>query len=448
MTENNNKIFKLAIPTIIENILQILLGTVDTYFVSVLGSIAISAVGINSLISNLYLTFFIAISTGTSIFTARAHGENNAIKKNKIIINSLVIATFLGLATFSINILFGKHIVNIIVKDKVLAFESIIYFKAVIVPIFFLCFMTVLSSVIKSLGDVKSPLYTALFINIINLVLDYVLIIGIGDFNGIGILGAGIATTFSRMVGSVMLLIILNKKTRFLKFKNFKICMGIIRPMLNYGIPIGIEKLVMRTGQIIYGGLIVNIGITHYTAHNIAGTIEAYSYLPGVGFGVASFALIGHSIGKKDFKDIRIIGNNSFYFSSLLMVFIGMIFFIFAPFLAGMFTEDLEVIRLVTVVLRIIAVFQPFLCSTQVITSSLQAIGDVKFPLYLTFFGIWGIRLMGTYILGIELELGLVGVWISYTLDIVFRGTILFIRFNKKTRFLDTLEGKIINERS
>ncbi len=446
MTFTNKKILKLAIPTIIENILQILLSSVDTYFVSTIGTIAISAVGINNLFSNLFFTFFIAIATGTSIFTARAYGENNHDKINRTISNSLLIALFISLITLIINVIFGRQMMNLMSGNIELQKNSLIYFNTVLVPIGFLCFMTVLSSIIKSLGDSKSPMYTAFIINIINVFLDYILIKGFGSFSGIGIAGAGIATTLSRLVGTIILLIVLDKKTHFIRQMKFKLDMKLVKPMLNYGIPVGIEKLVMRIGQIIYGGLIIKIGVLQYTSHNIAGTIEAYSYLPGIGFGVAAFALIGHSIGEKNYGQIRKYGLHSFYFSSIFMIVIGITFFIFAPSLASIFTDDPKIINLVTIVLRMIALFQPFLCSTQVITSSLQAIGDVKFPLYLTFLGIWGIRVGGVYLLGLRLNLGLIGVWIAYSFDIIVRGTILFIRFKMKTKSEILLKEVLENE--
>lgn len=426
------RIFNLAIPSIIENILQIMLSTVDTYFVASIGGLAISAVGLNTLISNLYLTFFIAIGTGVSILTARADGEDNKIKVNRTIENGLLLTFVLILLSLIFNLASKGWLLRFLAKEENLIKQTSIYFNAVILPIGSLCMMTVLSSIIKSLNDTKTPMYTVMFINIINIILDYVLIIGIGSFSGIGILGAGIATSISRFIGCLILIYKLNKKTNFLNGLQFKFRKG-IKEMIHYAIPVGGEKLAMRIGQLIYGSLIVTMGIKHYTGHNIAGTIEAYSYLPGMGFGIAAFTLIGHSIGSGDFTSIRKAGLISFKYSTLFMVMIGILFYAFAPQFAGIFTNDQEVIRLVTIVLRIIAFLQPFLCSSQVIASSLQALGDVKFPFFLTLFGIYIIRLLGSYILGIYFELGLIGVWISYGFDITIRGTILFIRFFKKS---------------
>ncbi len=441
MQKFKKHIFELAIPSIVENVLQIMLSTVDTYFVATIGSLAISAVGINTLISNLYLTFFIALGTGVGIMTARADGEKNHLRVRLNVQNGLLLTFGISLIFLLFNLSFGKELLYLIGKDPDLVETAHIYFSVVIVPIASLSFMTVLSSVLKSLGDTKTPMITVFFINIINVILDYILI------QKYGILGAGIATTISRLIGCLILSVQLERKTKFISLFKWQFSND-IHEMIHYAIPVALEKISMRVGQLVYGSLIVTIGITHYTAHNIAGTIEGYSYLPAMGFGVAAFSIIGHTIGKKNYIDIKRIGLLTFKYSTILMIFIGIIFFVFAPNLAGIFTDDPEIIRLVTIVLRIIAMFQPFLCSTQVIASSLQAIGDVKYPFYLTTFGIWGIRILGTLLFGIYLRLGLIGVWISYAIDVTFRGTLLWIRFKNKTKNLEILRKEFNYESS
>jgi putative MATE family efflux protein len=420
------KILKLAIPSIVENILQVTLSAVDTFFVATLGSLAISSVGVNTLISNLFLTFFIAIGTGVSIMTARADGEDQPGKVKASIQNAVILLLLINLILLIMNIFLGRPILMFLTKDDSLLVQSEIYFKVVIIPIIFLSFMTILSSIIKALGDTITPMFVALFINLINVFLDALLI------PRVGLVGAGIATTVSRVLGMFILLYILHKKTGFLISFKLKLTEG-YQDMVLYSIPVGLEKLSMRVGQIIYGGLILSIGITHYAAHQIAGTIESYSYLPAMGFGVASFSIIGHLIGEHKYDQVRKVGKLSFKFSMILMSVIGLVFFLYAPHLASLFTQDKEISRLVVIVLRIIALFQPFLCSTQVMASSLQALGDVKYSFYLTTFGIWFIRIFGTILLGIQLKMGLIGVWIAYAMDVTLRGSLLYIRFYKKS---------------
>ena len=113
------------------------------------------------------------------------------------------------------------------------------------------------------------------------------------------------------------------------------------------------------------------------------------------------------------------------------MVVIGALFYIFASPLASLFTSTTETQDMVVSVLRIIALFQPFSALVQVMTSALQGADDTKFPMYATLIGIWGIRLGIGYGLAVSMNLGLQGVWYAYALDLVVRGIILLIRFQR-----------------
>ena len=427
-------IMALALPAMIENILQVLIGTVDTYFIGKIGTEAIAGVGITNLIMNIYIAFFLALGVGATTIVSRNIGSNNIENANNAVKQSIIMALGIGAAFGIINLIFSKNILLFLgAEEKVLQY-ALPYFISVAVPSVFLCLMMILSSSLRGAGDTKTPMKIAIVSNIINIVLDYILIFGIFNFNGLGILGAGIATTISRIVGVILLLIKINSnetKIHIDVFGKWSIDKDILKSITKIGLPAGVEKLIMRFGQLVYGGLIIKLGTKAYAAHNIAGTIESFSYLPGMGFGVAAATLVGQSLGAKKADEAQKYGLMSYFLSTGFMVIVGAAFYIFAPFLAGLFSEDLEVIALVVKVLRIIALFQPFLCITLVITSALQGAGDTKFPMYSTFIGIWGVRVLGTYILGIKLNLGLVGVWLSYALDVTVRGIILMIRFMK-----------------
>lgn len=306
------------------------------------------------------------------------------------------------------------------------------YFITVAVPSVFLCVNIVLSSALRGAGDTKTPMKAAILSNIINAFLDYVLIFGVFNFRGFGILGAGLATTTSRIISVIILMKKIsssNSKISILLFEGWKIDYKILKSIMNIGIPSAVDKLIMRSGQLIYGGMIIQIGAQAYAAHNIAGIIESFSYLPGMGFGVAAATLVGQNLGKKKEDEAEKVGLISYFLSTVFMIGVGALFFVFAPLIASLFTKDEVVILQVVKVLRIIAFFQPFLSITLVISSALQGAGDTKFPMYTSLIGIWGIRVLGVYILCMKLDYGLVGVWSAYAIDITVRGIILIKRY-------------------
>ena len=216
-----------------------------------------------------------------------------------------------------------------------------------------------------------------------------------------------------------------------LSIQSFEIDKKIISSIIKIGGPAGMEKLIMRIGQLVYSSMIISIGVSTYVAHNIAGTIESYTYVPAMGFGVATATLVGISLGENNIKKAKNLVFLSDIIATICMLIIGLIFFIFAPNLASIFTDTKKIQDMVVTVLRLIALFQPFAALTQIFTSALQGAGDTKFPMYATLIGIWVCRVGLGYLLGAKFGLGLLGVWIGYALDLTIRGILLLKRFLK-----------------
>ncbi|MBB6697002.1 MATE family efflux transporter [Clostridium algidicarnis] len=423
--ENISIIFALAIPIIIENILQTLLGTVDTYFAGQINDNAIAAIGVTNLIINIFIAFYTAISIGTSAIVSRNFGRVDYTEANSAIKQSNILGITLGLLVGIISFVFYKPILMVSGVSPDLINYTSPYYMIVVVPSVFLCLSLILSSCLRSTKDTKTPMIATGIANVLNIVLNMLFI-----KLGLGIFGLGLATTISRIIGVLILTRKLMKGEEIkLDFKNMRIKKDVISSILKIGIPAGVEKLVMRIGQLVYNSMIISIGISAYVAHNIAGNIESYTYIPAMGFGVATATLVGISLGENNIKKAKSIVFLSDIIATAFMLCFGVIFFIFARTLASIFTDTKEVQDMVVIVLRLIAIFQPFAAITQIFTSALQGAGDTKFPMYATLIGIWCGRVGVGYILGVVCGLGLLGVWMGYALDITFRAILLLIRF-------------------
>lgn len=426
---NNKKIiiviFSLAIPVIIENILQSLLGTLDTYFAGQINDSAIAAISVTNLIVNIFIAFFTAVSIGTGAMVSRNFGRKDYKEANNAIKQSIIIGIILGGIIGLINLVFYKPILLISGVSPELISYTVPYYMTVAVPLIFLCLSIILSSCLRSTKDTKTPMIAAVITNVLDIVLNVIFI-----KLGLGIFGLALSTTIARIVNVIILLVKLNKgKETRLDFRSITINKEMITSILKIGIPAGIEKLVMRIGQLVYNSMIISIGVATYVAHNIAGNIESYIYIPAMGIGVATSTLVGISLGENNIKKANSMVFLSDIIATIFMILIAIVVFIFAPQFSRLFTETKEIQDMAVKVLRLIALFQPFAALTQIITGALQGAGDTKFPMYATLIGIWCGRVGLGYLLGIVFGLGLFGVWIGYALDITFRGIILLKRF-------------------
>lgn len=423
--DNIITIFLLAMPVIIENILQTLLGTVDTYFAGQISDSAIAAISVTNLIVNVFIAFYTAISIGTSAIISRNVGRCDFQEANATIKQSNILGIIIGILVGIVNLIFYKPILMISGASNEILSYTVPYYMVVVVPSVFLCLSLILSSCLRATKDTSTPMIATGIANVLNIFLNYIFI-----KLGFGIMGLGLATTISRMVNVFILLLkLVNGSVIKLDLTNIKIKKDIINSIMRIGIPAGVEKLVMRLGQLVYNSMIISIGISAYVAHNIAGNIESYSYIPAMGLGVATATLVGISLGEDNTKKAKNIVFLSDFIATIFMISIGIIFFIFAPQFARIFTGTKEIQEMVVKVLRLIALFQPFAAITQIFTSALQGAGDTKFPMYATLIGIWCGRVAVGYLLGVTFGLGLLGVWLGYALDITIRGIILLNRF-------------------
>lgn len=425
--KNNFKlIFVLALPVVVENILQTLLGTTDTYFAGQLHDNAIAAIGVTNLIMNVLIAFFAAVSVGCTAVIARNYGRKDVAKTTLAAKQAVILGLCLGLGIGLISLVFSRPILRISGAEAAVMEYAVPYYLVVAVPSLFLCMSLVLSSCLRAVKDTKTPMLANGAAIILNIMLNWLFM----QF-GFGIIGLAVATTISRIVTVLILLTKFKADTISIDLfsKDWRPNGDMLRKIARIGIPSGIEKLIMRTGQLVYNGMIISLGTTLYVAHNIGGAIENYAYIPAMGFGVAIATLVGVSLGENDPQKARKLTFLTSGMNIVLMSLVGAVFFIFAPQFAAVFTDTAEVQAQVVLVLRFIAFFQPFAALTQTCANALYGAGDTKFPMFATLIGIWVLRVGGGYFFAITLDLGLLGVWAGYALDITVRSIVLMIRF-------------------
>lgn len=163
---------------------------------------------------NVYSAFFLALGIGTTAVVSRCVGAEENEKANHAIKQSLIMSILTGLAFGSINLIFSRRILLFLGAEKRVVEYALPYFLSVAVPSVFLCINMVLSSALRGTDDTKTPMKIAIISNFINALLDYILIFGLFNFNGLGILGAGLATTASRVVSVILLIKKINNEVR------------------------------------------------------------------------------------------------------------------------------------------------------------------------------------------------------------------------------------------
>lgn len=424
-----NKILALAIPATIENILQTAVGFIDALMISKIGLVAVTAVGIANTILNVYLALFIALGVGASALIAQKIGAKQTDEAQRVTNQAVILTLAVSLLLGVVSIFFGESLLHVMGDSEAVLQESLQFFTVVGGGAVFMGLMTIFGSILRATGDTKSPMKISVVVNIGNIVIDYILIFGLGPIPALGVLGTAIGTVLSRLLGCWLLY----RKVQQSKSPVDRATLfasGSYRPLVNLSIPATLERLVMRLGQVLYFGLIVSISAKTFAAHSIAGNIESFTYMPAYGLATAATTLVGNAIGARDSQLAKSYGYSAAKYGVIFMSLLGVILFFGAPFFASMFTSDQEALRQIVVALRIDAFAQPGLAISLITTGALQGMGDTKSPLYSTAFGMWGIRLVGVMVLSKYLGLGIAGIWLSIAIDLYLRSLFLVYKFN------------------
>jgi putative MATE family efflux protein len=426
------KVFTIALPAIGESYLQSLLGVADSFFIARLGLLAINAVGVTNIYSMTYIGVFTAISSTLSVFLSRAFGAKDEERSKSVIFHGLFISILIGLIFSIVSVVFANPLLTMVGANEQLKSTAATYFKVVLGLTPFIALYTAQSASFRAIGDTRTPFRVGIEMNAVHVILDFVLIFGIGPFKGMGITGAAIAMILARIYGFLRLFILSQRIPSIaLKLRDIKLIWNLAGSMIKFAIPATFERLSMRLGQVVYFGLIVRMGTETYATHNIAGTLTTFAFTVGGGFAVAASTLIGQAIGEQNYSDIKEYRKWSYIQSAVSMTIITAILAVTSPWIGTIFTHDKNVIHLLGIILFIDTFSQPFLASVTIDTSVVQAGGNSKFPMVVTMIGIWVVRTFGVYLFAWKLGFGLPAVWISIAADNALRAG-LFAWYRKR----------------
>lgn len=423
-----HSLFSIALPITAENLLQTLVGMIDTWIIAQLGLSFVTAVSLANNLIALYLAIFMAISIATSAILARQMGAKQLSEAGKLSHQIIGFTVLFGLGLGIISIFAGQPLLQLIGSQNEITPLAYQYLSLVGGSIVLLALMTVLSSILRVVGQTKFPLWVNMIVNLCNLCLSFILTFGFGSIPALGITGVALGTVVSRLLGCIIL--IQRFRRTDLYHSSFTKTQDIKKERADFirlVLPILVERLMMRGGQVIYLGIIVSISPIIYAAHSITGTIESFVYMPVYGFAGAATILIAQSIGEKNWDNIQLVIKSTLKWAVLFLSILAAIQYVFATFWTQLFTTDSSASPLIIQALAISSLCQPFLAISQVVAGALQGANASKSPFWSTMMGMWGIRLIGIYLFGVKLGWGIQGIWMAILLDLVFRSLFLLL---------------------
>ncbi|CCK19473.1 MATE family efflux transporter [Lactococcus laudensis] len=426
MKENTRRLIDYSLPAVFENILQTSVGFVDSVLIAKISLVAVSAVSLVNGVMAVYQAVFIALAVAVATVVSNAAGARATKEVSENVRQSIALSLVIGVILSILSLVLAEPILRAMGARGEILQQGIVFFRVIAGTSVLIVLMTVLGQLIRTAGQPRTPLTINLVVNILNFCLDVVLIFGLFGLPRLGILGAGIGTALSRLIGVGLLFHKLQKTTHRLKGPVISLKYQLFKTeIVKRALPIMGERLMMRLGDIVIFVIVIAYGSKVFAGNAIGETITAYNYLPAFGFATGASILIARAYGAKDSLEIRTLTKKSFVMTAIISTFVGGMIFAFSSFILNFFTTDVVAISAAHVVILISFVSEPIVAGVIIYTAALQAMGDAKTPFYATMFGMWIIRIGLAWILGTAFGMGIWGVWIATVLDNIFRLIVL-----------------------
>lgn len=412
-------IFSLAWPTMLEQLMQTAVQYIDTAMVGSLGTQATAAVGATSTVNWLVGSTISAVGVGFLAYVSRACGAGDKKRAGKAASQAVLSVLVLGIFFTAVTLGLSGQIPKWMQVDPSIRDLAAQYFFILYTPMLARTAIIIFGTLLRSAGDTKTPMRAGVLVNVVNVVLNFLLIYPTREVWGLrvygagwGVLGAAVASAISFVVGGICITIVLWKhEVVSPRGQSLRPDWSVLKPCLRVALPNGLQRFGTSLGYVAFASMINSLGDVATAAHTIANTVESAFYIPGYGMQTAAATLAGNALGAGDNRRVKDLAKMNIFIEVILMILSGFLLFLFAPNMMSIFSRDPEVIFLGATVLRMVAVSEPFYGVSIIIEGMMQGMGNTVRPFLFSITGMWGVRIVGSFLCTQILGLGLVSAW-------------------------------------
>lgn len=428
------RLFAVTWPIFIDSVLRMMLGTADVFMLSRISDDVTGAVGLANEIIVFCILMFGFVGIGTSVAVAQHLGAGKVKEASRISALAITINLIFGVMVSIALVVFGEplmHLMNLAPEQITIAKK---YLNLISAFIWIEALSYAISSVLRSNGQTRDVMFVTLGVNVIHIVGNSLLIFGNLGFPEWGVTGAAVSTIVSRLLGLIVLVIILYRRLQVpILLKHYvSFNSRIVKQILSIGLPSAGEHISYQSQYLMIFSFINIIGATALSAHVYVMNVTNYFMALGMAIGMGTEIIIGHMVGAGAFQAAyhKLIRSLKITFV-LTFVIVG-ITSIFRKELLGLYTVNPDIIAMGSTILLLSIILEPGRTFNLVVINSLRAAGDARFPVMMGVVSMWGIAVPFSYWLGIHLEMGLLGVWIAFTVDEWTRGLLMYLRWRSR----------------
>jgi putative MATE family efflux protein len=413
-------------PLVLASIVQNMYNVVDSIIVGrFLGKEALASVGASFPVIFTLISMVIGIGSGATTVVAQYFGAKEMRNVAKTI-DTIIIFFFVASVVISLaGIALSGLIFRLIGLPDELIPDAMSYMNVYLAGMFLLFMVNGIGSILRGLGDSKTPLYIVAGAAVLNILLDLIFILWFGW----GVAAVAFATLLSHGIALVITIIYLNRKHPVIKisFRRIEFSRHIFRDCLRIGLPTGFQQSFVSLGMLAVMGIVTTFGTNAVAAYTAALRIDSFAKMPSFAFSSALSTFTGQNIGSENAGRIRDGLKSTLKISVMYSLAVSLIVVFSGSWLMRLFTTDADVIAIGVDYLVIVSSFYVFFTAMFAYTGLLRGAGATFIPMLITLLSLWFIRvplsaLMASYMgvngiwwaLPVSWIIGLAATWLYY----------------------------------
>ncbi|MGO4108875.1 MATE family efflux transporter [Paenibacillus sp. YAF4_2] len=431
---NKFSLWMLAWPIFIELFLQFLLGAADTLQVSKISDNAVAVVGFSTQLFSALMTLFMTVASGAGILIAQRLGSRQNEDARTIAIMSVKVSAIIGVGISVLLYLMPGQIASLLQLPEELMPLAKTYISIVGGGMVLVAVMAALSNAIRNTGNTKGPMYTAIGMNIIHVGMNYSFIFGKFGFPEWGLKGVALSTDISRLLAIIVLLVMfLSAFERQIILRDFRLFdRKLFKEILKIGWPLGINMSCWVFSQLLIYTYIAQLGANELSARTYMNTLESFCFMLGYSLALALQIMIAHLFGAGKVQDAYKTSYRALWIGLAIVTVNALVLYLIGGKLLEIFTKDPEIIALGGTLLGMNLLLQPGKMLNMGIGNALNAVGDTRYVMWTSVTSMTLIATVLSYIFGITLGWGLVGIYACMILDEYLRGLWVLKRWRQK----------------
>ncbi len=444
MEERNNltegsilkSLVTLSVPIIFISILQSAYQLIDTFWVGRLGTDAIAAVSISFPIIFLIISLGGGLSIAGTILVAQYKGKGDKKAIDHITSQTFLMVIVVSVILSAIGYFLSPFFVSLMGVESNVFLNAVSYLRISFIGMIFMFTYMIFQSLMRGVGDVKTPLCIVFGTVLLNLILDPLFIFGYWFIPALGVAGAAVATILTQGISAVIGIIILlrGKHQIHLRLNDLKPDIPLLKKMFGLGFPASIEQSTRALGMIIMLFLVAGFGTVTLAAYGIGGRILTFIVFPAFGLSMATSTLVGQNLGAGKIKRAEKIAKLSSLTGFIVLTLAGIFAFFFAEQISAIFIPgELETIQATALFIKIMSLTFGFIGVQMGLNGAFRGSGNTMIPLVLSIIALWVLRFPIAYILSKYTALAELGLWIAFPIANVIAAIITIVWFAKGT---------------